>query len=152
MAIPSQARKHFREGVETRRAAPKPRVGNGEGIVQTTNPPLAGRRKPKWYENPQAARPCGFNSLRPHHTRFLSGPGWNHPDMFIAVPDQGCYGPRSVRRCKALLHTNVCSAPLIIPCRHHPEPRAAGIVVRSLTRRWRLKRYRERKLGKREHL
>ena len=38
MAIPSQARKHFREGVETRRAAPKPHVGNGEGIVQTTNP------------------------------------------------------------------------------------------------------------------
>jgi hypothetical protein len=38
MAIPSQARKHFREGVETRRAAPKPRAGNGEGIVQTTNP------------------------------------------------------------------------------------------------------------------
>ena len=38
MAIPSQARKQFREGVETRRAAPKPRVGKGEGIVQTTNP------------------------------------------------------------------------------------------------------------------
>jgi len=38
MAIPSQAWKHFQEGVETRRAAPKPRVGKGEGIVQTTNP------------------------------------------------------------------------------------------------------------------
>ena len=36
MAIPSQARR--REGVETRRAAPKLRfAGNGEGIVQTTN-------------------------------------------------------------------------------------------------------------------
>ncbi len=57
MAIPSQAWKRFQEGVETRRAAPKPHVGKGEGIVQTTNPPLAGRRKPKWYENPQAARP-----------------------------------------------------------------------------------------------
>ena len=39
MAIPSQARR--REGVETRRVAPKApeinRVGHGEGIVQTTN-------------------------------------------------------------------------------------------------------------------
>jgi hypothetical protein len=34
MAIPSQARK--REGVETRRAAPKAQ-GQGEGIVQTPN-------------------------------------------------------------------------------------------------------------------
>ena len=42
MAIPSQARKCFREGVETRRAAPKPRQRNGEGIVQTTNPHLRG--------------------------------------------------------------------------------------------------------------
>ena len=42
MAIPSQARKHFREGVETRRAAPKPYVRNGEGIVQTTNPHMRG--------------------------------------------------------------------------------------------------------------
>ena len=38
MAILSQARKQFREGIENRRAAPKPRMGNGEGIVQTTNP------------------------------------------------------------------------------------------------------------------
>ena len=39
VAIPSQARKKFREGVETRRAAPKPRnfAGDGEGIVQTAN-------------------------------------------------------------------------------------------------------------------
>jgi hypothetical protein len=91
MAIPSQAWKHFREGVETRREAPKPHVGNGEGIVQTTNPPSAGRRKPKWYENPQAARPCGFNSLRPHHTRFLSGPGSNHPG--ISSIGTGAGGP-----------------------------------------------------------
>jgi len=42
MAIPSQAWKHFWEGVETRRAAPKPRGRNGEGIVQTTNPHLRG--------------------------------------------------------------------------------------------------------------
>jgi len=62
MAIPSQARKHFREGVETRRAAPKPHVRNGEGIVQTTNPPLAGRRKPRWYENPQARKSCEGSS------------------------------------------------------------------------------------------
>ena len=38
MAIPSQARQ--REGVETRRAAPKAEC-YGEGIVQTTNPPSA---------------------------------------------------------------------------------------------------------------
>src|ERR1035437_8671346 len=45
MAIPSQARPEHssREGVETRRAAPKPRTlapdlpGDGEGIVQTAN-------------------------------------------------------------------------------------------------------------------
>jgi hypothetical protein len=38
MAIPSQAwKKFFREGVETRRAAPETPKGNGEGIVQTTN-------------------------------------------------------------------------------------------------------------------
>ena len=46
MAIPSQARKHFREGVEIRRAAPNSHVGNGEGIAQTTNPLWAGQRKP----------------------------------------------------------------------------------------------------------
>jgi hypothetical protein len=40
MAIPSQARRDTnREGVETRRAAPKLRIspGEGEGIVQTAN-------------------------------------------------------------------------------------------------------------------
>jgi len=40
MAIPSQARRDTsREGVETRRAAPKLRdiPGEGEGIVQTAN-------------------------------------------------------------------------------------------------------------------
>jgi hypothetical protein len=36
-AIPSQARNYFRKGVETRGEAPKPRMGNGEGIVQATN-------------------------------------------------------------------------------------------------------------------
>jgi hypothetical protein len=50
MAIPSQARPEpsSREGVETRRAAPKPgAAGHGEGIVQTANPASAlGRRKP----------------------------------------------------------------------------------------------------------
>lgn len=42
MAIPSQARTENpgREGVETRRAAPKA-GGQGEGIVQTTNARLA---------------------------------------------------------------------------------------------------------------
>ena len=37
-----------REGVETRRAAPNPREGHGEGIVQTTNARVGRRRKPKW--------------------------------------------------------------------------------------------------------
>jgi hypothetical protein len=84
MAIPSQARKHFREGVETRRAAPKPHTGNGEGIVQTTNPPLAGRRKPKWYENPQTLTGRGGSSP-PARTKVPSAkPGWNHPGMFWA--------------------------------------------------------------------
>ncbi len=56
MAIPSQARPEHssREGVETRRAAPKPRIfrGDGEGIVQTANLTrvtrnvASGRRKP----------------------------------------------------------------------------------------------------------
>ena len=32
MATPSQARMQLREGVETRRAAPKPRLRNGEGM------------------------------------------------------------------------------------------------------------------------
>jgi hypothetical protein len=34
---PEPSPEAFREGVETRRAAPKPHMGNGEGIVQTTN-------------------------------------------------------------------------------------------------------------------
>jgi hypothetical protein len=56
VAIPSQARREIsREGVETRRAAPKPRdrPGEGEGIVQTANRTRklqenapSGRRKP----------------------------------------------------------------------------------------------------------
>ena len=36
MPIPSQAAAR-REGVETRRVAPKAVIGHGEGIVQTTN-------------------------------------------------------------------------------------------------------------------
>ena len=35
---PEPSPEALREGVETRRAAPKPHMGNGEGIVQTTNP------------------------------------------------------------------------------------------------------------------
>src|SRR5262249_11864921 len=71
-AIPSQARK--REGVETRRAAPAPRSvprtwgpepGQGEGIVQTTNPPSRvalrrGGESRSWYENPLGVTPWGF--------------------------------------------------------------------------------------------
>ena len=53
------------EGVETRRAAPKPQ-GHGEGIVQTTNARIGRRRKPKWYENLLSERECGFESRRPH--------------------------------------------------------------------------------------
>jgi hypothetical protein len=75
MAIPSQARKHFREGVETRRAAPKPHTRNGEGIVQTTNPPLAVRRKPKWYENPQTLTGRGGSSPPARTTTSLSDAG-----------------------------------------------------------------------------
>jgi hypothetical protein len=75
MAIPSQARNHFWEGVETRRAAPKPHEGNGEGIVQTTKPPLAVRRKPKWYENPQTLTGRGGSSPPARTTTSLSDAG-----------------------------------------------------------------------------
>jgi hypothetical protein len=57
MVILSQAGKHYREGAETRWGAPKPHVRNGDGRVQITSPLLVGRRKPEWYENPQAKRP-----------------------------------------------------------------------------------------------
>lgn len=56
VAIPSQARRLTRrEGVETRRAAPKAEtaqaVGEGEGIVQTPNL-LQGGESRSGYENP----------------------------------------------------------------------------------------------------
>jgi hypothetical protein len=68
MAIPSQARRSNdqREGVETRRAAPKAnakvRERYGEGIVQTTNEPKRERARRggesrSWYENPLGVTP-----------------------------------------------------------------------------------------------
>ena len=42
---PEPSPEALREGVETRRAAPKPHMGNGEGIVQTTNEPKARTRQ-----------------------------------------------------------------------------------------------------------
>src|SRR5215469_8320969 len=57
MAIPSQARREIsREGVETRRAAPKPRVtpGEGEGIVQTAN--RKRRLRPKLHPGGESRR------------------------------------------------------------------------------------------------
>jgi hypothetical protein len=38
--------------------------GYGEGVLQTTNPKCfgAGRRKPKWYENPPPLKACRFDS------------------------------------------------------------------------------------------
>ena len=69
MPIPSQARK--REGVETRRAAPKSwsSPGHGEGIVQTTNAERR-RRKPKWDETWGRV----FESRRGRH--FLRAQAW----------------------------------------------------------------------------
>ena len=73
-AIPSQAPRpnRRREGVETRRAAPKARTRYGEGIVQTTNSSPRGRARRggasrSWYENPLGETPCRFDSGRPHH-------------------------------------------------------------------------------------
>ena len=57
MAIPSQARREIsREGVETRRAAPKPRIvpGEGEGIVQTAN--RKRRLRPKLHPGGESRR------------------------------------------------------------------------------------------------
>src|SRR5215472_11619419 len=57
MAIPSQARREIsREGVETRRAAPKPRFvpGEGEGIVQTAN--RKRRLRPKLHPGGESRR------------------------------------------------------------------------------------------------
>ena len=69
----SRAKPGSREGVETRRGAPKaarPRrpMRQGEGIVQTTNALFfkGRRRKPKRQENLLLARECGFESRRPH--------------------------------------------------------------------------------------
>jgi hypothetical protein len=97
--------KHFREGVETRRAAPKPHVRNGEGIVQTTNPHLAGRRKPKWYENPQARKSCEGSSPSAR-TRICYRAGQD--GTILAYCRTGAAGPvwSGVRA----LHTFVCSA------------------------------------------
>ena len=73
MAIPSQARR--REGVETRRAAPKLRfAGNGEGIVQTTNAHWAAAKvvvgkKIRW------ALACGGSSPPARTTNLLTGLG-----------------------------------------------------------------------------
>src|ERR1017187_2382079 len=112
MAIPSQARNQFWEGVETRRAAPEPHTGNGEGIVQTTKPPLAVRRKPKWYENPQTLTGRGGSSPPARTTTSLSWPGWNHPEVFWGRnrPALARHRARHLRR----LHTNVCSADRVI--------------------------------------
>src|ERR1700691_1402940 len=64
----------------------------------------------------------GFNSLRPHHTRFLSGPGWNHPGMFFqhqttaasALVQDGAVKRFCIRTYAALL---VPWAALILPIR-----------------------------------
>ena len=79
MAIPSQAWKHFREGVETRRAAPKPHVGNGEGIVQTTNPRWRGgeSRSGKKIRRPQG-REGSIPSARTIYVPEM-GPARRHP-------------------------------------------------------------------------
>jgi len=74
---------YFREGVETRWAAPKPLARNGEGIVQTTNSLLARRRKPKWYENPQTLTGRGGSSPPARTTLPSVRPRWNHPGMFL---------------------------------------------------------------------
>ncbi len=76
--IPSQARPPGREGVETRRAAPKgaSRIlgAYGEGIVQTTNASRR-RRKPKWYETwGRRFEPC-----RGRHALSSSRPSLRHP-------------------------------------------------------------------------
>jgi len=116
MAIPSQARKHFREGVETRRAAPKPRVGNGEGIVQTTNPHWRGDesrsgmkiRRPQGREgsipsarttlaprrehgrlvrpSPLQNRNSRRSAFKPPASRRFVGPGGSDSDNGLAVP------------------------------------------------------------------
>ena len=109
MAIPSQARKHFREGVETRRAAPKPHVRNGEGIVQTTNPPLAGRRKPRWYENPQARKGCEGSSPSAR-TRICYRAGQDGTILAYCYRRTGAAPAPFSPALERVLHTNVCSA------------------------------------------
>ena len=91
MAIPSQARKHFREGVETRRAAPKPHMGNGEGIVQTTNPPSgaakaevvrksAGRKAVRGQFPPPASQPLAERTKMPSLKFVATGIGSTSSD------------------------------------------------------------------------
>src|SRR5258708_30146142 len=43
-----------------------------------------GRRKPKWDENPQAARPCWFESSPGHH-RLRSAHDFSKPRQIFAV-------------------------------------------------------------------
>ena len=59
---PSPPDNEVREGVESRRRAPKAVASQGEGVLQTTNGPKDRRRKPKWYENPSVERSCRFES------------------------------------------------------------------------------------------
>ncbi len=95
--IPSQARPLGREGVETRRAAPKgaSRIlgAYGEGIVQTTNASRR-RRKPKWYETwGRRFEPC-----RGRHALSSSRPSLRHPietgcSLGPVAPPTGANGP-----------------------------------------------------------
>ena len=76
---PSPEKKSRREGVETRRAAPKPRtvLGEGEGIVQTANllrvprqSAASGGESRRRYENPlgRKAREGSTPSARTKHS------------------------------------------------------------------------------------
>ena len=76
MPIPSQARIAVREGVETRRAAPKAGIGHGGGIVQTTNISLGDGGESRSGMKPGAAcsNHAGDTNLRESLARMADGP------------------------------------------------------------------------------
>ncbi len=73
---PEPSPKVFREGVETRRAAPKPLARNGEGIVQTTNSHSEAAKVEVARKSADLNRSWGFKSPRPHHKLFWIFINW----------------------------------------------------------------------------